>query len=70
MDLNKFTEKDFIKMMKSLEFKDSIQPRDNKGRFIKGPRISKKKEWIMWVNEEGYNQFNEALKRELDKEWK
>ena len=62
------TEKVFKKFIRDLEFKNTVQPRDEKGRFIKGDRISKEREFIIWTNEEGYNEFNRSLQEEANKQ--
>ncbi len=63
------TEKDIRKFMKQLELRDTQQPRDDKGRFIKGPRISKKREYVIHVNQMWMNEFDKQLKEEANKEW-
>ncbi len=64
------TEKDIRKFMKQMELRDTQQPRDNKGKFIKGPRISKNREYVMYVNQQWMNEFDKQLKEEANKEWK
>jgi hypothetical protein len=41
------TLKDFKKFIRDLEYRSTVQPRDEKGRFIKGDRISKEREFVM-----------------------
>lgn len=57
---DKLTLKDFKRFMKDLEFKDTFQPRDNKGRFISGPRYYKasQRQYVMYTGTTGVFMFD------------
>ncbi len=68
---SQLTEKDVKKFIRDLIFKDTIQPRDKvTGKWIKGPRVSKQREYVYITNQAGYNEFNKRLQEEANKEWK
>lgn len=60
------TEKTIKKFMRDLMLKDTEQPRDKiTGRFLKGQRISKPREFIYMLTEEQIKRFDEAIKTEM-----
>ncbi len=64
------TEKDFTKMMRTLELNETEQPRDKSGKFIKGPRVHKRIEYYIPVTKEAYDEIYRQLEIEANILWK